>query len=115
MNNHDLAIKGVDFEYIFIFVSYIHTKCTDKALVEIPYKKQWLMLGSIKTFLVVSIVRFFPPNNAVILSLWLGPVGEMLDNMMGGNPNPTLGQVYGGAPGVGGYPQYPQYGGYRPY
>jgi len=39
----------------------------------------------------------------------------MLDNMMGGNPNPTLGQVYGGAPGVGGYPQYPQYGGYRPY
>ncbi len=22
---------------------------------------------------------------------------------MGGNPNPTLGQIYGGAPGVGGF------------
>jgi len=42
----------------------------------------------------------------------LGPIGQILDNMMGGNPNPTLGQIYGGAPGVGGYPQY---GGYRPF
>ena len=24
--------------------------------------------------------------------------------MMGGNANPTLGQVYGGVPGVGGFP-----------
>ena len=29
-------------------------------------------------------------------------MGEQLDNMIGGNPNPTGGQVYGGAPGVGG-------------
>jgi hypothetical protein len=36
-----------------------------------------------------------------------GPLGEQLDNMMGGNPNPTFGQVVGGAPGVGGLPQYP--------
>lgn len=28
----------------------------------------------------------------------------MLDNMMGGNPNPTFGQFVGGAPGVGGFP-----------
>jgi hypothetical protein len=33
----------------------------------------------------------------------LGPLGERLDNYLGGNPNPTFGQVYGGAPGVGGY------------
>ena len=33
----------------------------------------------------------------------LGPLGEQIDNMAGGNPNPTFGQVYGGAPGVGGY------------
>ncbi|CAF0989539.1 unnamed protein product [Adineta steineri] len=42
------------------------------------------------------------------------PMGEQLDNMMGGNPNPTIGQYVGGAPGVGGTPQYgstPQYGG----
>ncbi|CAF4200096.1 unnamed protein product [Rotaria sp. Silwood2] len=32
-----------------------------------------------------------------------GPMGEYLDNRMGGNPNPTWGQVYGGYPGVGGY------------
>ncbi|CAF2880457.1 unnamed protein product [Rotaria sp. Silwood2] len=31
------------------------------------------------------------------------PMGEYLDNRMGGNPNPTWGQVYGGYPGVGGY------------
>ncbi|CAF1297781.1 unnamed protein product [Adineta steineri] len=31
------------------------------------------------------------------------PLGERLDNMMGGNSNPTYGQIYGGAPGVGGY------------
>ncbi|CAF0766212.1 unnamed protein product [Rotaria sordida] len=30
-------------------------------------------------------------------------LGEYLDNRMGGNPNPTWGQVYGGYPGVGGY------------
>ncbi|CAF1396750.1 unnamed protein product [Adineta steineri] len=29
--------------------------------------------------------------------------GERLDNFMGGNPNPTYGEIYGGAPGVGGY------------
>jgi len=34
-------------------------------------------------------------------------MGEMLDNAMGGNPNPTMGQVYGGAPGVGGV-QFPR-------
>ena len=35
--------------------------------------------------------------------LYLGALGERLDNMLGGNPNPTFGQIYGGAPGVGGY------------
>jgi hypothetical protein len=35
--------------------------------------------------------------------LRLGPMGERLDNMLGGNPNPTQGQIYGGAPGVGGF------------
>ncbi|CAF5034057.1 unnamed protein product, partial [Rotaria sp. Silwood1] len=30
------------------------------------------------------------------------PLGEYYDNMMGGNPNPTWGQVTGGYPGVGG-------------
>ncbi|CAF2807996.1 unnamed protein product [Rotaria sp. Silwood2] len=30
-------------------------------------------------------------------------MGEYLDNRMGGNPNPTWGQAYGGYPGVGGY------------
>jgi hypothetical protein len=34
---------------------------------------------------------------------YLGGFGERLDNMLGGNPNPTFGQFYGGAPGVGGY------------
>ncbi|CAF4727769.1 unnamed protein product, partial [Rotaria sp. Silwood2] len=29
-------------------------------------------------------------------------MGEYLDNMIGGNPNPTWGQVTGGYPGVGG-------------
>ncbi|UJR11245.1 hypothetical protein I4U23_015427 [Adineta vaga] len=33
-------------------------------------------------------------------------LGERLDNYLGGNPNPTFGQVYGGAPGVGGYNNY---------
>ena len=26
----------------------------------------------------------------------LGPAGSQLDNMLGGNPNPTYGQMYGG-------------------
>jgi hypothetical protein len=26
--------------------------------------------------------------------------------MLGGNPNPTFGQIYGGAPGVGGFGGY---------
>ncbi|CAF1201735.1 unnamed protein product [Adineta ricciae] len=30
-------------------------------------------------------------------------LGERLDNFMGGNPNPTFGQVYGGEFGVNGY------------
>ncbi len=29
-------------------------------------------------------------------------MGQQLDNMMGGNPNPTFGQMTGGAPGFGG-------------
>ncbi|CAF0984302.1 unnamed protein product [Adineta ricciae] len=37
------------------------------------------------------------------------PLGEALDNYLGGNPNPSYGQIVGGAPGVGGY-GYPQYG-----
>ncbi|CAF3335343.1 unnamed protein product [Rotaria sp. Silwood2] len=37
--------------------------------------------------------------------------GEYLDNRMGGNPNPTYGQMYGGYPGVGGYGGYGGYGG----
>ena len=39
----------------------------------------------------------------------LGPIGQILDNMMGGNPNPTLGQIYGGAAGIGDFPPYPAY------
>jgi hypothetical protein len=34
---------------------------------------------------------------------YLGPLGQMLDNMMGGNPNPTLGQIYGASLGFRGY------------
>ncbi|CAF1194364.1 unnamed protein product [Adineta steineri] len=30
-------------------------------------------------------------------------MGERLDNFMGGNTNPTFGQVYGGERGVNGY------------
>ncbi|CAF5222439.1 unnamed protein product, partial [Rotaria magnacalcarata] len=37
--------------------------------------------------------------------------GETLDNYLGGNPNPTFGQIYGGAPGVGGYGGGNGYGG----
>ena len=33
----------------------------------------------------------------------LGARGERMDNYLGGNPNPTCGQIYGGAPGVGGH------------
>jgi hypothetical protein len=39
----------------------------------------------------------------ITFSCNLGNLGERLDNFMGGNPNPTFGQEYGGAPGVGGY------------
>jgi hypothetical protein len=34
---------------------------------------------------------------------YLGPLGQMLDNMMGGNPNPTFGQMYGASRGFEGY------------
>ena len=37
---------------------------------------------------------------------YLGSLGERLDNMFGGNPNPTMGQYFGGAPGVGGFCGY---------
>ncbi len=33
----------------------------------------------------------------------IGPLGQMLDNMIGGNPNPTFGQMYGPSRGYGGY------------
>ena len=39
----------------------------------------------------------------ILHCFYLGPMGEQLDNMLGGNPNPTYGQAYGGAPGVGGF------------
>ncbi|CAF1425027.1 unnamed protein product [Adineta ricciae] len=51
-------------------------------------------------------------TNELISDLWIeqnvpggldSPYGEILDNTMGGNPNPTYGQIMGGAPGVGGY------------
>ncbi|CAF1409477.1 unnamed protein product [Adineta ricciae] len=51
-------------------------------------------------------------TNELISDLWIeqnvpggldSPYGEILDNAMGGNPNPTYGQIMGGAPGVGGY------------
>ncbi|CAF3750670.1 unnamed protein product [Rotaria socialis] len=38
------------------------------------------------------------------------PLGEYLDNRMGGNPNPTFGQTVGGYPGVNGFGGYPNYG-----
>ena len=45
----------------------------------------------------------------------IGALGEYLDNRMGGNPNPTYGQIVGGYPGVntfGGNPGGNGYGGY---
>jgi hypothetical protein len=51
----------------------------------------------------------------LIICFNLGPLGEALDNYIGGNPNPTYGQVVGGLPGVGGYPGmggFPGVGGY---
>ncbi|CAF0952538.1 unnamed protein product [Rotaria sordida] len=39
-----------------------------------------------------------------------GFIGEFLDNAIGGNPNPTYGQIVGGFPGVGGHRGYPHYG-----
>ncbi|CAF3803825.1 unnamed protein product [Rotaria sp. Silwood1] len=41
--------------------------------------------------------------NIISCYLFLRSMGERLDNMIDGNPNPTPGQIYGGAPGVGGY------------
>ncbi|CAM4893482.1 unnamed protein product, partial [Rotaria socialis] len=38
------------------------------------------------------------------------PLGEYLDNRMGGNLNPTFGQAVGGYPGVNGFGGYPNYG-----
>jgi hypothetical protein len=49
--------------------------------------------------------------NIILCILYLGPMGERLDDMIGGNPNPTQGQIYGGAPGVGGGQFGGQYGG----
>jgi hypothetical protein len=40
----------------------------------------------------------------------LGPLGQMLDSMMGGNPNPTYGQMFGASRGMGGYSYH--YGGW---
>ncbi|CAF4475542.1 unnamed protein product [Rotaria socialis] len=40
----------------------------------------------------------------------IGPLGEYLDNRMGGNLNPTFGQAVGGYPGVNGFGGYPNYG-----
>jgi hypothetical protein len=37
----------------------------------------------------------------------LGPLGQVWDNVMGGNPNPTPGQLYGSVAGYG-------YGSFRP-
>jgi hypothetical protein len=51
----------------------------------------------------VSIIRNKIKNFLLLFCFNLGAFGERLDNFMGGNPNPTFGQVYGGAPGVGGY------------
>ncbi|CAF1451368.1 unnamed protein product [Rotaria sordida] len=31
------------------------------------------------------------------------PLGEYIDNVVGGNPNPTYGQIVGDYPGVGGF------------
>ncbi len=44
----------------------------------------------------------------------IGPLGRALDNAMGGNPNPTWGQMYGSYIPVGGYGYGTGYGyGYR--
>jgi len=51
-------------------------------------------------------------TNELISDLWIqqnvpgglnSPLGATLDNMMGGNPNPTFGQAYGAGNGFGGY------------
>jgi hypothetical protein len=42
-------------------------------------------------------------RNLNIKILILGPLGQRLDNYLGGNPNPTVGQIYGGYPFYQGY------------
>ncbi|UJR20279.1 hypothetical protein I4U23_023410 [Adineta vaga] len=53
--------------------------------------------------------------NELVSDLWIeqnvpgglsSPLGQALDNMMGGNPNPTYGQMYGN---MGGYRYRGQY------
>ncbi|CAF3063257.1 unnamed protein product [Rotaria sp. Silwood2] len=48
------------------------------------------------------IISIKKPKFSLIIYFYLGARGEYLDNMNGGNPNPTWGQVTGGYPGVGG-------------
>jgi hypothetical protein len=50
--------------------------------------------------------KYFIENSRpffIIFPFNLGAFGERLDNAFGGNPNPSFGQIYGGAPGVGGF------------
>ncbi len=49
-------------------------------------------------YMIYTEQRFF-----IICCSILGPLGESLDSYMGGNLNPTYGQVVGDLPGVGGY------------
>ncbi|CAF1500597.1 unnamed protein product [Adineta ricciae] len=57
--------------------------------------------------------------NELLSDLWIeqnvpgglnSPLGKALDNMMGGNPNPTYGQMYGNTFGYGYRSYRPVYG-----
>ncbi len=64
------------------------------------------ILFSLVIYFLILTYAMIKMNKYSKIILNLGPLGEMIDNMAGGNPNPTLGQIYGGYPGVGGFYGY---------
>ncbi|CAF3727464.1 unnamed protein product [Rotaria sp. Silwood1] len=53
--------------------------------------------GGMQECLTDNLIQNFVPGGLN------SPLGETIDNMIGGNQNPTSGQIQGGAPGVGGF------------
>ena len=45
--------------------------------------------------------KFISVRFKIKKNVHVGPMGRRLDNYLGGNPNPTFGQMYGGYPGYG--------------